>query len=65
MILTVHSVTAKEHDSRGLKPLISKLVYKPREVYADKGYEVPTNVSYFHSRDIKNLIQKKPIGPVH
>ncbi|XOD67993.1 MAG: hypothetical protein ACMUEL_08970 [Flavobacteriales bacterium Tduv] len=33
MILELHSVAANEHDSRGLKPLISKLGYKPREVY--------------------------------
>ncbi|XOD66979.1 MAG: hypothetical protein ACMUEL_02885 [Flavobacteriales bacterium Tduv] len=37
-ILALHSVVANEDDSRGLKPLISKLEYKPREVYADKGY---------------------------
>ncbi|XOD68097.1 MAG: hypothetical protein ACMUEL_09610 [Flavobacteriales bacterium Tduv] len=43
----------------GLKVLISKLRYNPREVYADKGYQVPVNVSYFHSRGIKDRIQKK------
>ncbi|XOD67756.1 MAG: hypothetical protein ACMUEL_07555 [Flavobacteriales bacterium Tduv] len=37
MILAVHSVAANEHNSRGLKQLIRKLGYKPREVYADKG----------------------------
>ncbi|XOD68021.1 MAG: hypothetical protein ACMUEL_09150 [Flavobacteriales bacterium Tduv] len=42
-----------------LKPLIRKLEYKPREVYANKGYQVPDNVSYFYSRGIKNRIQKK------
>ncbi|XOD66578.1 MAG: hypothetical protein ACMUEL_00550 [Flavobacteriales bacterium Tduv] len=47
------------NDSRWLKPLISKLRYKPREVYADKGYQVAANVSYFHSRGIKDRIQKK------
>ncbi|XOD66685.1 MAG: hypothetical protein ACMUEL_01165 [Flavobacteriales bacterium Tduv] len=36
MILVVHSLAANEHDSRGLNPLISKLGYKTREVYADK-----------------------------
>ncbi|XOD67534.1 MAG: hypothetical protein ACMUEL_06240 [Flavobacteriales bacterium Tduv] len=39
--------------------LITKLGYKPRELYADKGYQVPDNVSYFHSRGIKDRIQKK------
>ncbi|XOD68279.1 MAG: hypothetical protein ACMUEL_08675 [Flavobacteriales bacterium Tduv] len=37
---------------------MSKLRYKTREVYADKGYQVPDNVSYFHSQGIKDLIQK-------
>ncbi|XOD66646.1 MAG: hypothetical protein ACMUEL_00925 [Flavobacteriales bacterium Tduv] len=59
MILAVHSVAANEHNSRGLKLLINKLRYKPREVYADKGYQVPANVSYFHTRYLKNRIQKK------
>ncbi|XOD68197.1 MAG: transposase [Flavobacteriales bacterium Tduv] len=49
-------MSANEHDSRGLKPLISKLEYKPREVYADKGYQGPVNVSYFHSPGMKYLI---------
>ncbi|XOD68071.1 MAG: transposase [Flavobacteriales bacterium Tduv] len=53
MILENHSVADNEHDSRGVKPLISKLGYKSIEVYADKGYPVPTNVSYFHSRGSK------------
>ncbi|XOD67841.1 MAG: transposase [Flavobacteriales bacterium Tduv] len=59
MILAVHSVAANEHDSRGLKLLISKLRYKTKEVYTDKGYQVSANVSYFHSRGIKDCIQKK------
>ncbi|XOD66722.1 MAG: hypothetical protein ACMUEL_01360 [Flavobacteriales bacterium Tduv] len=59
MILAVHSVVANEYDSRGLKPLISKLGYKPKEVYAEKDYYVPANVSYFHSRGIKDRIHKK------
>ncbi|XOD67580.1 MAG: hypothetical protein ACMUEL_06525 [Flavobacteriales bacterium Tduv] len=42
-----------------IKPLISKLGYKPREVYADKDYQVPANVSYFHIRGIKDCIEKK------
>ncbi|XOD67736.1 MAG: hypothetical protein ACMUEL_07430 [Flavobacteriales bacterium Tduv] len=59
MILAVHIVAANEHDSIGLKPLIRKLGYKPREVYAEKDYQVPATISYFHSRDIKGRIQKK------
>ncbi|XOD66762.1 MAG: transposase [Flavobacteriales bacterium Tduv] len=57
--LAIHSVAANEHDSRALKPLINKLGYKPREIYADKGYPSPANVFYFHSRGIKYRIQKK------
>ncbi|XOD67891.1 MAG: transposase [Flavobacteriales bacterium Tduv] len=59
MILAVRSVAANNHDNRGLNPLISKLEYTSREVYADKGYQVPANVSYFHSLSIKYRIQKK------
>ncbi|XOD67947.1 MAG: hypothetical protein ACMUEL_08710 [Flavobacteriales bacterium Tduv] len=35
MILALHSVAANEHDSRGLKPLISKLGYS-QEKYMQK-----------------------------
>ncbi|XOD68126.1 MAG: hypothetical protein ACMUEL_09775 [Flavobacteriales bacterium Tduv] len=59
MMLAVHSVAVNEYNSIGIKPLISKLGYKPIEVYADKGSQVPDNVSYFHSRGIKDRIQKK------
>ncbi|XOD66942.1 MAG: hypothetical protein ACMUEL_02665 [Flavobacteriales bacterium Tduv] len=58
MILAVDSVAANEYDNRGLKPLHSKLEYKPKEVHADKGYQVSTNVSYFHSLGIKDRIQR-------
>ncbi|XOD68092.1 MAG: transposase [Flavobacteriales bacterium Tduv] len=58
MILAVHSVSANEHDSRGIKPLISKVDINP-EKYSNKGYQVPANVSYFHTRGIKARIQKK------
>ncbi|XOD67425.1 MAG: hypothetical protein ACMUEL_05590 [Flavobacteriales bacterium Tduv] len=33
MRLACTRVAANEHDSRGLKPLIRKVGYKPREVY--------------------------------
>ncbi|XOD68103.1 MAG: hypothetical protein ACMUEL_09650 [Flavobacteriales bacterium Tduv] len=41
MMLAVHSVAANEHDSRWLKPLISKLGYKPQRSIYNKGYQVP------------------------
>ncbi|XOD67807.1 MAG: hypothetical protein ACMUEL_07895 [Flavobacteriales bacterium Tduv] len=64
MILAVHSVAANENDSRGLKPLISKLRYKPREGYAEKAYQAPAKLFYFHSRSLKDHIKKKTIGTV-
>ncbi|XOD67508.1 MAG: hypothetical protein ACMUEL_06090 [Flavobacteriales bacterium Tduv] len=59
-----HSVTANEHYSRELKPLIRKLGYKTREVYTNKGYQVPANVSYFHSAASKIVYRRKPIGTI-
>ncbi|XOD67604.1 MAG: hypothetical protein ACMUEL_06660 [Flavobacteriales bacterium Tduv] len=44
---------------RCLNLSVSKLGYKPREEYAEKGYQPPTNVFYFHSRGIKDRIYKK------
>ncbi|XOD66997.1 MAG: hypothetical protein ACMUEL_03005 [Flavobacteriales bacterium Tduv] len=64
MILAVHSVAANEGDSRELKPLIRKLGYNLREVYADKGYQVTANLSYFYNLGIKDRIQKRPIGTI-
>ncbi|XOD67391.1 MAG: hypothetical protein ACMUEL_05385 [Flavobacteriales bacterium Tduv] len=60
IILEVHSVATNEHDSRGVKLLISKLGYKPREVYyANKSLQAPANVSYIHNRGIKDLITEE------
>ncbi|XOD68111.1 MAG: hypothetical protein ACMUEL_09695 [Flavobacteriales bacterium Tduv] len=59
MILAIHSLVANEHNSKWLKILISKLGYKPREVYVDKGYQVPVNVSYFHSLGIKTVYRSR------
>ncbi|XOD67697.1 MAG: hypothetical protein ACMUEL_07190 [Flavobacteriales bacterium Tduv] len=44
---------------RCLNLSVSKLGYKTREEYAEKGYQPPANVFYFHSRGIKDLIYKK------
>ncbi|XOD68119.1 MAG: hypothetical protein ACMUEL_09740 [Flavobacteriales bacterium Tduv] len=41
-----------------------KLGYKLIEVYGEKGYQVSANVSYFHSRGIKDRIWKKAIGSI-
>ncbi|XOD68257.1 MAG: transposase [Flavobacteriales bacterium Tduv] len=59
IILKIHSVAANKYDSIGLRSLISKLRYNSREIYAEKGYQIPANVSYFHSLGIKYDIQKK------
>ncbi|XOD67555.1 MAG: hypothetical protein ACMUEL_06365 [Flavobacteriales bacterium Tduv] len=40
MRLEVHSIVANEHNSRVLNPLINKLGYKLRKLYADKGYQI-------------------------
>ncbi|XOD67877.1 MAG: hypothetical protein ACMUEL_08295 [Flavobacteriales bacterium Tduv] len=61
MILAVHRIAANEHHSRGLKLLISKLGYKPGEVYENKGYQVLDNVFYFHSQGIKDAYTEKSL----
>ncbi|XOD67707.1 MAG: hypothetical protein ACMUEL_07240 [Flavobacteriales bacterium Tduv] len=61
MILARDSLVANEYDSRWLNPLITKLGYKSREICAEKDYQVPANVSYFHSRGIKDRVQKKAL----
>lgn len=61
MILAVHTTTANEHDSKGLKPLLKKIGkrYKQKGVFTDKGYKVPANDELLKSENIKNRIQHK------
>jgi IS5 family transposase len=61
MILGVHTTTANEHDSKGLKPLLKKIPkrHKQKGVSADKGYKVPDNDKLLKSQGIKNRIQHK------
>lgn len=61
IILAVHTTTANEHDSKGLKSLLKKVKrkYKKKGVFTDKGYKVPNNDSYLKQEKIKNRIQYK------
>lgn len=47
----VHTITANEHNSKGLKPLLKKTPRSTvkRGTYADKGYKVPGNDCQFGS----------------
>jgi len=61
MVLGVHTTTANEHDSKGLKPLLKKLGEKEIQdgVFTDKGYKVPDNDELLKEKGIKNRIQHK------
>lgn len=61
LVTAVHTTTANEHDSRGLKPLLKKVPKKnlKKGVFADKGYKVPANDEYLEKNKIKNRIQHK------
>jgi IS5 family transposase len=65
MQLSVHTTTANEHDSKGLKPCLEN---QDEELavtacFTDKGYQVPDNVTLLESavknRKVKNRIQHK------
>ena len=60
MILSVHSTTANEHDSKGLEATVKKIPKEHCEaVYADKGYQVPKNKEMLAKKKIKNRIMHK------
>ncbi|MCT4587623.1 MAG: transposase [Carboxylicivirga sp.] len=58
LVTAVHSTTANEHDSKGLKPLLKKT--PPPKVkngtYAYKGYKVPDNDKLLEELNIKNRL---------
>lgn len=61
LVLTVHTTTANEHDSKGLKKIVEKI---PKEkmkkgIYADKGFKVPENDQLLEQERIKNRLQHK------
>lgn len=60
MVEAVHTTTANEHDSKGLKPLLEKVPKAKKEAaFTDKGYKVPDNDGYLQESKIKNRIQRK------
>jgi IS5 family transposase len=65
MQLSVHTTTANEHDSKGLRPCLENQDedLAITSCYADKGYQVPDNVTLLGSpvknRKVKNRIQHK------
>ena len=61
LVLSVHTTTANEHDSKGLKKIIKKT---PKEnmkkgILGDKGFKVPDNDNLLKEERIKNRIQHK------
>lgn len=60
LVEAVHTTTASEHDSKGLKCVLEKVPAKKRkEVFADKGYKVPQNDLLLKENQLKNRIQHK------
>jgi len=65
MPLSVHTTTANEHDSKGLKPVLENQdeALAVTACFTDKGYQVPDNVTLLQSpvknRKVKNRIQHK------
>jgi IS5 family transposase len=65
MQLSVHTTTANEHDSKGLKPCLENQdeSLAITSCYTDKGYQVPENVTFLQhpvkNRKVKNRIQYK------
>lgn len=61
LVLAVHTTTANEHDSKGLKKLVKKTPKKSMKkgLLADKGYKVPDNDKLLKDEKIKNRIHHK------
>jgi len=60
IIESVHTTTASEHDSKGLKGVMDKVPKQKKQgVFTDKGYKVPKNDDYLKENDIKNRMQHK------
>jgi IS5 family transposase len=65
MQLSVHTTTANQHDSKGLKPCLENQdeEFAVSSCFTDKGYQVPDNVTLLQSpvknRKVKNRIQHK------
>ena len=60
MILAVHTTTANEHDSKGLKSLIKKIPKSYRkDVMADKGYKSKANDEMLNDHGSKSRLMHK------
>lgn len=61
LVTCVHTTTANEHDSKGLKPLVRKMQKRKTKkgAYGDKGYKVPANDDFLKGEKIKNRLQYK------
>jgi IS5 family transposase len=61
LVLAVHTTTANEHDSKGLKAVVKKTPKKNMEkgLFGDKGYKVPANDQLLKDNKIKNRLQHK------
>lgn len=61
LIVSVHTTTANEHDSKGLAALLDKTAKRHKEegVWADKGYKVPDNDQLLLDANIKNRVMHK------
>ena len=60
MILGVHTVTANEHDSKGMGKIIDKIPKSQRkEVMADKGYKSKANDQMLKKKKSKSRVMHK------
>lgn len=61
LVVGIHTIVANEHDSKGLKKLISKLPrkYTSNGIFADKGYKTKKNDDLLKKNKIKNRIMHK------
>ena len=61
--LSVHTVPANEHDSKGLPSCMENQdsALSVKSCFGDKGYQVPDNVKYLKGKKIKNRIMRKAV----
>jgi IS5 family transposase len=61
LVLAVHTTTANEHDSKGLKKIVKKTPKRnmKKGILGDKGFKVPDNDKLLKDEGIKNRIQHK------
>ncbi|MEM6718568.1 MAG: IS5 family transposase [Bacteroidota bacterium] len=60
MVLGVHTTAANEHDSKGLEPLVDKILPRQRkQVMADKGFKSKANDQMLKEKGSKSRIMHK------